>query len=170
MVPDPEAIAMKDMIERCIPALRESKPASSVIRAADEEKIFRQMQLLTAKPVMYVCNVAEASAESGNEYSERVAKWAAGRNSVTVVISAAIEAEIALLEDEDEKAEFLDSLGLKETGLARVTSDTILTLRRLASTQESVLSTDPRRVINCGNGELHFSQGKIQISYNIKII
>jgi len=117
---DAEAIEMKDMIERCIPVLRDGRPAREVKRAADEEHIFRKMQLLTAKPMMYVCNVDEESAANGNQYSERITEWAAGRNAATVVISAAIEAEIALLDDQDEKAEFLDSLGLAETGLARV--------------------------------------------------
>jgi GTP-binding protein YchF len=117
---DADAIKMKNMIERCIPMLRGGKPASDVSRAPDEERIFRQMQLLTAKPVMYVCNVDEESAGNGNQYSERIAEWAKARGAVTVVISAAIEAEIALLDDDDEKAEFLDSLGLEETGLTRV--------------------------------------------------
>jgi ribosome-binding ATPase len=117
---DAEAIEMRDMINRCIPILRDGKPARDVSPTADEEQTFKQMQLLTAKPMMFVCNVDEESAASGNEYSDRVAAWAEERGAVTVVISAAIEAEIALLEDEDEKAEFLDSLGLSETGLTRV--------------------------------------------------
>jgi len=117
---DPEAIEMKDIVERCIPVLRDGRPAREVNRTADEEPVFRRMQLLTEKPMMYVCNVDEGFAAGGNQYSERVAEWAAGRNAVTVVISATIEAEIAVLEDEEERAEFLDSLGLAETGLARI--------------------------------------------------
>lgn len=117
---DKEAIEMKDMIERCIVVLKDGNPAREVKHAPDEENLLKQMQLLTAKPMMYVCNVDEDSAATGNEYSDRVAEWAKSRGAVTVVISAAIEAEISLLEDPEEKAEFLDSLGLKETGLTRV--------------------------------------------------
>jgi ribosome-binding ATPase len=117
---DPQAIEMRDMIERCLPVLRDGNPAREVSRTPDEEPAFTQMQLLTAKPMMYICNVDEGSAATGNAYSDRVAEWAAGRGAVTVVISAAIEAEIAVLDDDDEKAEFLASLGLNETGLTRV--------------------------------------------------
>jgi ribosome-binding ATPase len=117
---DTDAIEMKDMIERCMEVLRDGIPARDVKRTPDEEPILKQMQLLTAKPMMYVCNVDEESAASGNEYSDRVAEWAATHGAVSVVISAAIEAEISLLDDEDEKKEFLDSLGLTETGLTRV--------------------------------------------------
>ena len=117
---DTDAIEMKDMIGRCMVVLQEGIPARDVKRTRDEEHILKQMQLLTAKPMMYVCNVDEESAASGNEYSDRVAEWAAAHGAVSVVISAAIEAEISLLDDEDEKKEFLDSLGLTETGLTRV--------------------------------------------------
>ncbi|NQU70262.1 MAG: redox-regulated ATPase YchF [Rhodospirillales bacterium] len=117
---DADAIEMKNMIERCMAVLREGIPARDVKRTPDEEPILKQMQLLTAKPMMYVCNVEEESAANGNEYSDRVAEWAVTHGAVSVVISAAIEAEISLLDDEDEKKEFLDSLGLTETGLTRV--------------------------------------------------
>jgi ribosome-binding ATPase YchF (GTP1/OBG family) len=78
------------------------------------------MQLLSAKPVLYVCNVEEASAATGNSQSERVAAYAAERGAVSVVVSAAIEAEVSVLSDEAEKREFLETLGLKEPGLDRV--------------------------------------------------
>ena len=78
------------------------------------------MHLLSAKPVMYVCNVDEDSAASGNEHSARLIDWASAKGAPAVVIAAAIEAEIAQLADAAEKREFLESLGLEETGLARV--------------------------------------------------
>ena len=77
------------------------------------------MCLLTAKPVLYVCNVDEAAAATGNEFSERVAKMAAEQGNTSVVISASIEQEIAQLPFE-EQPEFLDTLGLKETGLSQI--------------------------------------------------
>src|SRR5690606_35951867 len=77
-------------------------------------------QLITAKPVMYVCNVDEGSAATGNAFSETVARKAAAEGAVSVVISAAIEAEVAQLADPEEKQEFLASLDLEEPGLNRV--------------------------------------------------
>src|SRR5262249_31432124 len=79
----------------------------------------KSLQLITAKPVLYVCNVEEASAAHGNSQSRRVAEFAKALGAAHVVISAAIEAEVAQLSDEAEKTEFLQSLGLEEAGLAR---------------------------------------------------
>ena len=117
---DKEAKTMLALAERAIAALREGKPARTVERTRDEEDWFRQLQLLTAKPVMYVCNVDEESAATGNALSARVAEHAASEGAISVVVSAAIEAEVAQLGDPAERAEFLDSLGLEETGLTRV--------------------------------------------------
>ncbi len=117
---DRQAVEMKELVERSIPILEDGRPARDVEIAADEVALFRQMQLLTAKPMMYVCNVDEDSAATGNAYSAKLADWAEARGAVSVVISAAIEADIAVLDDEDEKREFLASLGLAETGLTRV--------------------------------------------------
>jgi ribosome-binding ATPase len=80
----------------------------------------KTLALITAKPVLYVCNVDETSAAMGNAASARVADFARAQGAASVVISAAIEAEVAQLAEEAEKAEFLGTLGLKETGLARV--------------------------------------------------
>ena len=82
--------------------------------------MFRIFALLTGKPVVYVCNVDEDSAAEGNAFSNLVFEKAAQEGAVAVVVSAAIEAEVSQLESEEEKNEFLDSLGLKETGLNRV--------------------------------------------------
>ena len=117
---DKEAAAMQDMCERALEVLRDGRPAREVEHAPDEAGLFRQMQLLSSKPMMYVCNVDEDSAASGNEHSARLVEWATNNGTPAVVIAAAIEAEIAQLADEDEKREFLETLGLAETGLARV--------------------------------------------------
>jgi len=108
------------LAERAADALRDGKPARTVGVTADEQSLWRQMQLLTAKPVLYVCNVDEDSAVTGNQWSEQVAAKAAREGAECVVISAAIEAEIAQLATVEERQEFLSSLGLEETGLARL--------------------------------------------------
>jgi GTP-binding protein YchF len=113
---DKEAKELLDLMERVLPALRDGKPARSLGRGA----VLKPLQLITAKPVLYVCNVEEGSAAHGNSQSARVAEFAAAQGAATVAISAAIEAEVAQLSDETERAEFLASLGLGETGLARV--------------------------------------------------
>lgn len=117
---DREAKHALALAERTLAALREGRAARSVPTGEDEQKAFNGLQLLTAKPVVYVCNVEEDSAASGNSWSAQVAAWAADHGAEAVVISARIEAEIAEMADEDEKNAFLESLGLAETGLARV--------------------------------------------------
>jgi len=117
---DKEAKAQLAVMEPVLAALRAGKPARSVAVSAEQKPILKSLQLLTAKPVLYVCNVEEASASSGNAQSARVADYARAQGAASVVISAAIEAEVALLADETEKREFLASLGLAEAGLARV--------------------------------------------------
>jgi GTP-binding protein YchF len=117
---DKEAKAQLDVMQPVLAALREGRPARAVTLDVEQEKILKTLQLLTAKPVLYVCNVDEASAAGGNEQAARVAEHAAKEGAASVVISAAIEAEVAQLADEAEKREFLQSLGLEETGLARV--------------------------------------------------
>ncbi len=116
---DKEAKKQSELIDRARVALRDGKPARVVELSDDEVKAFRNLQLLTQKPVLYVCNVDEGSAATGNEYSDRVAEKAVAENAGTVVISAAIEAEVAQL-DAEERAEFLSDLGLSETGLGRI--------------------------------------------------
>jgi GTP-binding protein YchF len=91
-----------------------------VVELADDEvKAFKGLQLLTSKPVLYVCNVDEDSAATGNEFSKLIEEKAAAENAGAVVISAAIEAEVAQL-DNEERQEFLEELGLTETGLGRI--------------------------------------------------
>jgi hypothetical protein len=117
---DKEARATLALVERAVPVLRDGKPARAIAPSPEEAPLFAQLQLLTAKPVMYVCNVDEGSAAAGNALSARVAERAATEGAACVVVSAAIEAEVAQLTDEAERREFLASLGLEETGLARV--------------------------------------------------
>ena len=86
----------------------------------DEQKVARELYLLTSKPVLYVCNVDEASAVSGNEYVERVREAVASEGAELLVVAAKIESEIAELETYEERQMFLDEIGLEESGVARL--------------------------------------------------
>ena len=108
------------VMEPVLSALRDGKPARTVEIADNDRAIFRQLNLLTAKPVLYACNVEEENAADGNAHSEAVAAMAAAEGAGTVIVSAAIEAEVAQLGDAEEKREYLDTLGLSEAGLDRV--------------------------------------------------
>ncbi len=116
---DKEAKTIMSLVERSKAVLEQGRPARHVERSPEEEKPFRELQLLTSKPVLYVCNVDEGSAASGNQMTQKVAQYAASHNAAMVIISAEIEAELAQL-DEDEQAEYLESLGLSEPGLNRL--------------------------------------------------
>ncbi|MEM9429541.1 MAG: redox-regulated ATPase YchF [Pseudomonadota bacterium] len=116
---DKEAAGQARLLEAAKTALEEGRPARSVEISAEDARTWSMLQLLTAKPVLYVCNVDEASAATGNAQSARVAEMAAASGAGSVVISAAIEEEIAQLEDE-ERAEFLTDLGLEAAGLDRL--------------------------------------------------
>lgn len=108
------------IIERALGQLREGRLASTISLTDDEQPLFKQLQLLTGKPILYVCNVREDEAATGNAYAQKVAEYAAKEGARYVIISAAIEAEIANLDLEEEKQDFLTSIGLKETGLTQV--------------------------------------------------
>jgi len=114
-----EAAAALVLVRRALPMLREGKPARLIEREPEEERSFRSLGLLTSIPVLYVCNVDEASAASGNDYSRRVEERAQAERAGCVVISAKIEAEIAVL-SRQERVEFLAALGLEEPGLDRL--------------------------------------------------
>jgi GTP-binding protein YchF len=117
---DKEAKIEASVLGQALELLRASKPARLVKpKDAEEQKALDRAQLLTAKPVLYVCNVDEADAADGNALSARVFEKASADGAGAVVISAAIEAEIATL-DEADRAAFLADLGLEETGLTRV--------------------------------------------------
>ena len=116
---DKESGAEVPVVKKALDALRDGKPAREAKLTDDERPIFARLQLITAKPMMYVLNVEESSAATGNEHSARAEAFATSRGMPSVVISAAIEAEVAQLPAEDQ-SDYLSSLGLAETGLARV--------------------------------------------------
>jgi GTP-binding protein YchF len=117
---DKEAKIQASVLGQALELLRESKPARLTEPKDAEEKLaLDRAQLLTAKPVLYVCNVDEGDAAEGNAHSARVFEKAAAEGAKAVIISAAIEAEIATMPQE-ERAEFLSDLGLAETGLSRI--------------------------------------------------
>ena len=115
---DKESTAQLALIEPIVAALSAGQPARRAI-PANEQETARRLQLLTAKPVLYVCNVNEDAAATGNAFSQQVQARAAAENARAVVVSAAIEAEVAQLPEED-RAEFLAGLGLHDSGLDRV--------------------------------------------------
>ncbi len=117
---DKEAKLTASVLGQALDLLRDGKPARLTEPKDEEEaRVFRQAQLLTAKPVLYVCNVAEEDAASGNALSQQVFAKAAAEGAEAVVVSAAIEAELVAMPVED-RAEFLAELGLDESGLSRV--------------------------------------------------
>jgi GTP-binding protein YchF len=116
---DKEAVQQQRLMEAAKEMLEEGKPARLVDVDAEDEKAWNMLQLLTTKPVLYVCNVAEDQAADGNEHSAAVAKMAAEQGNSHVIISARIEEEISQLED-DEAEMFLEEMGLKEAGLDRL--------------------------------------------------
>jgi GTP-binding protein YchF len=116
---DKEAKKTQELIERVLPLLREGKPARLTQISDEEEATFKGLQLLTAKPVVYVCNVDEASTANGNEFSRKVEERARAEGAGCVVISAKIESELAEL-DEAERVTYLADLGLEEPGLNRL--------------------------------------------------
>ncbi|MAP95898.1 MAG: redox-regulated ATPase YchF [Ponticaulis sp.] len=111
-----EALAMVDL---ALEQLNEGKPARNADVPKDSRKAWKMLQLLTAKPVFYIANVDEDSAAEGNQFSDKVEAHGQAEGSPVVVISARIESEIAML-DEDEQDEFLETMGLEEPGLNRV--------------------------------------------------
>jgi ribosome-binding ATPase len=116
---DKEAKETLDLVERALVVLREGKRARLVARKLEEEKSFRMLGLLTSKPVLYVCNVEEGSADNGNAASDKIFARAKLEGAKAVVVSAKIESEIAVLPPE-EQAEYLAAVGLTEPGLNRV--------------------------------------------------
>ena len=116
---DKEAKELLDLMTRCLVLLREGKPARLAEVNADERKPFLGLSLLSPKPVLYVCNVEEASADKGNGFSEAVAARAKEEGAVAVVVAGRIESEVAVMAA-GEQAEYLEAVGLAEPGLNRV--------------------------------------------------
>ena len=115
---DKEAIAAVALMEPLVAALQAGHRARTAIPPGQQEAV-RRLQLLTAKPVLYVCNVEETAAAAGNAFSVKVEERAKAEGARTVIVSAAIEAEVAQLAEAD-RAEFLEGLGLHDSGLDRV--------------------------------------------------
>jgi len=117
---DKESKVMASVLGQALELLRQGKPARLTVPKDEEElRVFRQAQLLTAKPVLYVCNVEEESAASGNAFSARVFEKAKAEGAEAVIVSAAIESDLVGM-DNDERLAFLEEMGLHETGLNRV--------------------------------------------------
>ena len=117
---DKEAGQLMPLAEKLVSALEDGRPARSLALNDEEALLATLFQLLTRKPVLYICNVDEESAAAGNEHTGSVEAMAAAIGAGVVTISAAIEAEIAQLATDEEKAEFLETLGLDEAGLAKL--------------------------------------------------
>ena len=118
---DKDLLVQVDVIKQCLGFLGDGNPTRNFKpKNEDETKQFQLLQLLSSKPVLYVCNVAENEAATGNAHTKQVEAMAAKEGSEVAIISAAIEAEVAQLETDAEKQEFLQSLGLDETGLSQV--------------------------------------------------
>ncbi len=116
---DKESVDQDRLLALAQAALEKGQPARTVQVSADDQRAWRLLQLLTAKPVLYVCNVEESAAASGNSQSARVAEMAARQGAGTVVISARIEEELAQMPAEDAEM-FLSEMGLTEAGLDRL--------------------------------------------------
>jgi GTP-binding protein YchF len=116
---DKEAKETLGLVNSALALLREGKPARLMERKPEEEKLFHSLGLLTSAPVLYACNVEEASAAAGNAFSRKVEARAKEEGAMSVVISAKIESEIAMLPPA-ERADYLAAVGLNETGLDRL--------------------------------------------------
>jgi hypothetical protein len=115
---DKESLVQVALMEPIVAALQAGRPARTAI-PPDQIEAAKRLQLMTSKPVLYVCNVEEASAATGNAFSARVEARAREEGARTVIVSAAIEAEVSQLPEAD-RAEFLEGLGLHDSGLDRV--------------------------------------------------
>ena len=116
---DKDARDLLALAERSLAELKEGRPARAAGVGRDERRLFQSLGLLSSKPVLYVCNVDEASADKGNAYSDQVKQLAAKEGAAAVVVSAKIESEIAVLPQAEQKA-YLEAVGLSEPGLDRV--------------------------------------------------
>ncbi|SVE00125.1 uncharacterized protein METZ01_LOCUS452979, partial [marine metagenome] len=117
---DKDAGVLLDVMNMVEGTLEKGLPVRSMSLDARTSKLLENFGLLSAKPVMYVCNVEEAAVARGNSYSRALGSYAESQNAACLVASARIEAEIATIGEEGERGDFLESLGLMESGLARV--------------------------------------------------
>ena len=116
---DEEAVQQERLLQSALKQLEQGMPARSVSVEDEDQKAWQMLQLLTAKPILYVCNVEENSAATGNSHSNKVAEMASSQNAGVVIISAQIEEEISQLES-DEAQMFLEEMNLSEAGLDRL--------------------------------------------------
>ena len=116
---DKDAKDLMALAEKSLAELREGRPARAAGVGRGERRLFQSLGLLSSKPVLYVCNVDEASADQGNAYSDQVKEQAAKEGAAAVIVSAKIESEIAVLPESEQKA-YLEAIGLTEPGLSRV--------------------------------------------------
>ncbi len=117
---DKELKAQVEFMERVKAALADGKPARTVDAPDELAKFFQTLHLLSSKPVLYVCNVEEAEAANGNEWTRQVDEMARAQGAEALAISAAVESEIAQFDTPEEKDEFFEALGLPEPGLNRI--------------------------------------------------
>ena len=117
---DPVIDVQIRLMKQALDLLREGQPARLLEVAESDQEVFEGLQLLTSKPVLYVCNMSESEVGQDNAYTKQVRDLAAKEGAVVAVISAEIEQEIAQLEEAEDQADFLQSLGLEETGLSQV--------------------------------------------------
>ncbi len=118
---DKEILAQSEFLSKVKDSLDEGKPARAVGNIdEDQENWLKIAQLITAKPVLYVCNVSEEDAACGNDLTKQVQELANSQGAQSVIICASIEAEIAQLDNKEEKEEFLEAMGLSEPGLNRI--------------------------------------------------
>jgi ribosome-binding ATPase len=117
---DKLAIRQLELIKDILPHLEKGLPVRNIKFSDDEIKEVQMLNLITSKPLMYVCNVKEEDAKSGNQHSKLIEEKASSEKAISVVISSQIEAEIATLESIEDKQEFLSTLGLSETGLNQI--------------------------------------------------
>lgn len=108
-----------ELMKACLALLSDNKPLRS-LRTKENALTFDRLQLISIKPVLYVCNVAESEVVDGNQLSQKVAEFAAAHEARAINISAKIESEVAVLESAEERQMFLESLGLAETGLSKL--------------------------------------------------
>jgi ribosome-binding ATPase len=114
-----EAIKQEGLLKEALAVLEDGQPARTVIVDAEDAKVWKSLQLLTTKPILFVCNIGETEAVNGNEYSTKVDAMAKEQEAGTVIISAQIEEEISQL-DPEEAEMFLNEMGLSEAGLDRL--------------------------------------------------
>jgi len=117
---DKDSIQQLAIVERVLKVLQDGNPARAVSVAAEDFHLFKMLNLLTLKPILYVCNVDESDAAVGNTYTEAVKKYALNNGSSSIIISARFEAEVSQLSNIEERREFLGALDLQEAGLERL--------------------------------------------------